>query len=520
MNGDSTFNSIGHYGTQGIFDSLNSPPALYESCEWTDLQGNFWLFGGVDFNLNDHSDLWEFNPNTNQWAWIKGPGIPNQPGIYGTQNISSPNNNPGARGWGIPTWVDSTGNLWLFGGKGYDITGINNASLNDLWMFNISSKEWTWFKGSSIAGSPGSYGTIGLESSTNNPPSREETNISWTDNGNKLWLFGGYAGSRGAYSDLWKFNINTNNWTWVNGPDSTNQLPVYGTLGVPDSSNIPCSRYAFAKWKDCNNNLWFFAGSDDTGNVYNDLWQYKIITNQWAWIGGTNIENDTGTDNNTCLSSINNIPLARYENRACWIRGNGNFEFFGGYSRDSGGTNYNDLWDYNVMTKEWTLMSGTTLPNQAGYYGIKTISSSLNLPPSRGGAISWKDTAGNLWLFGGSKFAGNRFNDLWRFVPDTTCPALIPCNSTEAINTTIPSSNQIFIYPNPASTCITFSISVIPTKEESLLITDVLGNRLILQQINSTHAIINISQLSNGIYFWRMISNNMIIDTGKIVVIK
>src|ERR1017187_7833913 len=105
MNGDSTCCSIGHFGTQGVFDALNTPPALYEACEWTDKDGNFWLFGGV-YNFNEFGDLWEFKPTINQWAWIKGPGIPLQNGIYGVQGIPSPTNNPGARGWGVPTFVD------------------------------------------------------------------------------------------------------------------------------------------------------------------------------------------------------------------------------------------------------------------------------------------------------------------------------------------------------------------------------------------------------------------------------
>ena len=83
MNGSDSVNAIGHYGTQGVFDSLNTPPALYEACEWTDNDGNFWLFGGLHpITSNFYGDLWEFNPNINQWAWIKGPGIPNQFGIY------------------------------------------------------------------------------------------------------------------------------------------------------------------------------------------------------------------------------------------------------------------------------------------------------------------------------------------------------------------------------------------------------------------------------------------------------
>ena len=82
----------GYFGTQGIFDPLNSPPGLYEACEWTDLNGNFWLYGG-DGTLGRYSDLWQFNPLINQWAWIKGPGIINQPLFFLFNTFASSNKN-------------------------------------------------------------------------------------------------------------------------------------------------------------------------------------------------------------------------------------------------------------------------------------------------------------------------------------------------------------------------------------------------------------------------------------------
>ena len=45
-------------------------------------------------------------------------------------------------------WTDSRGNLWLFGGEGYDSIGARGY-LNDLWEFNPSTNEWTWVSGSS-----------------------------------------------------------------------------------------------------------------------------------------------------------------------------------------------------------------------------------------------------------------------------------------------------------------------------------------------------------------------------------
>ncbi len=118
MNGDNTANSAGVFGTQGVPNPNNTPPPFYEACEWTDLSGNFWLFGGLSFDFYTYSDLWKYNPATNEWTWVKGPGIPAQLGVYGTQGIPSVNNNPGARGWGVATWTDADGNLWLFGGSG------------------------------------------------------------------------------------------------------------------------------------------------------------------------------------------------------------------------------------------------------------------------------------------------------------------------------------------------------------------------------------------------------------------
>ena len=49
-----------------------------------------------------------------------------QPGVYGTQGVPSAANVPGGR-YGSVSWIDSSGNLWLFGGAG------RNGPLNDLW---------------------------------------------------------------------------------------------------------------------------------------------------------------------------------------------------------------------------------------------------------------------------------------------------------------------------------------------------------------------------------------------------
>ena len=66
---------------------------------------------------------------------------------------------PGAR-YNAVSWTDSEGNLWLFGGSGFDANG-NGADLNDLWKFNPSTNEWAWMGGGSTALAPRSVRHIG-----------------------------------------------------------------------------------------------------------------------------------------------------------------------------------------------------------------------------------------------------------------------------------------------------------------------------------------------------------------------
>src|SRR5689334_4608591 len=80
MNGDSIPGSQGNFGIQGVPSPTNHPPGLYETCEWTDLQGNFWLYGGLYYNSGyfNQNTLWKFEPSTNLWTWMWGDTIPNQ----------------------------------------------------------------------------------------------------------------------------------------------------------------------------------------------------------------------------------------------------------------------------------------------------------------------------------------------------------------------------------------------------------------------------------------------------------
>jgi hypothetical protein len=68
MDGSSTGNQPGVYGTLGAPAAGNVPGPHVGAASWTDLSGNLWLFGGygsdANGNWNALNDLWEYTlPN-------------------------------------------------------------------------------------------------------------------------------------------------------------------------------------------------------------------------------------------------------------------------------------------------------------------------------------------------------------------------------------------------------------------------------------------------------------------------
>ncbi|HEY4238331.1 MAG TPA: kelch repeat-containing protein [Kofleriaceae bacterium] len=295
----------GVYGTQGTADAANIPGGRYGAVQWIDAQGNFWLFGGSGIDgagfagsLDYLNDLWMYTPGPNgtvgAWTWVAGPDtvptdVHGATGVYGTLGMAAAGNYPGGRD-ASTSWVDASGDLWIFGGIGIDSTGTFGF-MNDLWKFSPSSGKWTWVNGSKtvgdINGGPsGVYGTLGTADAANVPGGRYST-ASWIDGAGNLWLLGGQgydsAGALGILDDLWKFDVTAGQWTWVSGSSTVGnaggQPGVYGTLGTPDAANTPGGRFGIPSWTTASGALWLFGGLgyDSTGSMgyLDDLWSYQ-----------------------------------------------------------------------------------------------------------------------------------------------------------------------------------------------------------------------------------------------------
>jgi N-acetylneuraminic acid mutarotase len=243
------------YGTLGVSAPGISPGSRVAAAGWTDRNGNFWLFGGIgsvfwetyDFSWIDQYDLWEYNPSTQQWAWMSGNSTLicggnslqapcGQNGIYGTEGTPAISNIPTSVD-GAMTWIDPTGNLWLFGGSQSYTTDGSGGLCNDLWVFEPAANEWAWMDGvAPYLGSPcsqaaGSYGVLGTSDAANTPSGRTGA-ASWTDSSGNLWLFGG----SGLYINI--LSGGDLNDLWVYQPVAPAPEPSFEIIASPNPVNI------------------------------------------------------------------------------------------------------------------------------------------------------------------------------------------------------------------------------------------------------------------------------------------
>jgi hypothetical protein len=475
----------------------NTPGGRYGAAGWSDKNGNLWMFGGEGWELSGSSspatldapmnDLWVCPIVTDECQWqlvgaydttvitanppctattVGGQVIcdaqtENQGGVYGTPGV------PGGR-YGAATWTDGAGNLWMFGGNG------NNANsrglLNDLWEFNASTYnaasydeltgapytstpgQWSWIGGSSLTNQKGTYtgGTL--------VPGARVNAVTWKDNVGNIWLFGGYgfdgSSNEGFLSDLWEYT--GGNWVFVSGNQTTNANGIYGTQGTPALANLPGGRQEAVGWADASGNLWLFGGEglDSTGTpngILNDLWVYKISTNEWAWVAGSKTANQTGNYGaqpfvgpptttgaagtvGLATGATGTFPGSRW-GASAWVDQGGNFWLFGGWGLNSTATNgngaLNDMWVYSPNSNPdlpgtWTWIKGSNTGSQNGSYGNLTRPYEtyyIWTPGGRSNATSFIDSLGELWLFGGEGYdststTGNGYlNDMWRYLP-------------------------------------------------------------------------------------------------------
>ncbi|HMK18140.1 MAG TPA: kelch repeat-containing protein [Chitinophagaceae bacterium] len=354
IKGSSTRNDLGNFGTVTIENVNNTPSARDGFISW-EYMGEFYLFGGSGLDAQGKvgylSDIWKFNPATNNWTWIGGSDQINRLPIYGTQGLADINNTPGGRS--VATgWINGN-KVYLFGGAGpqSEIEGTSMNGRGDLWEYDLSTKLWTWIKGSDQPFPSTFHLQSGVESQLNEP-GFIRSSVSTVISG-QLYLFGGLKFS-GYSNQTWKFNPATGMWTFMKGDDNTNILAQYGQLGVANSQNNPGS-LAFTKGWVIDNEMYFFGGygsNETTEGRLRDVWKYSGNSNTWTWVWGDKLADGSSHYGGQGNYNEHNMPSGRFGASIVKDSQNGLYVFGGEAVNDQGGTGVSyDLWRLSLTNQ-------------------------------------------------------------------------------------------------------------------------------------------------------------------------
>lgn len=137
-----------------------------------------------DFTWSWLNDLWKFTVSTQKWQLMVGSGNPNQQSSYVAEQLR-----PGSV-YNPSEWTDpESGNLYLFGGYGYDTSSARGYAAN-MWSFDVKNNKWALSNPSGVVGSAlyaGSYFTAP------NYPSGRIGAYNWVDKQGNLWMYGGFT---------------------------------------------------------------------------------------------------------------------------------------------------------------------------------------------------------------------------------------------------------------------------------------------------------------------------------------
>jgi hypothetical protein len=138
LGGSSSINQLSVPGTMGVAAPTNWPGARDTFASSVDSAGRAWVFGGIgcdgatcNSTGNYLGDLWRWDGTS--WTWMSGSSLANETPTYGTLGVPAATNQPGGR-YTDGAVDQSTGVLWIFGGRGRDSSGTTTR-LNDLWRY-------------------------------------------------------------------------------------------------------------------------------------------------------------------------------------------------------------------------------------------------------------------------------------------------------------------------------------------------------------------------------------------------
>jgi serine/threonine-protein kinase CTR1 len=225
----------------------------------------------------------------------------------------------------------------------------NVTYYNDLWIYNLLNGTWS------------TYTTLLSK--------RTYTNM-WKDELGKIYLWGGKEDIRIA-NDCWtieEFEVTSFIF------ESTQPMERYGCIVLEHDNGI----YVFG-------GIYSF-----TYTLYNDIWLYDSIHNNWLLLKGQNVRNSIFY--NSDLPASRGLSIAWSISDIIYIYGGFNIKHL------------NDFWKFDLVNLEWELLSEYSIPGNQ----------------SCGCKFEIND---NLFMFGMNGYLWNYSSslDTWKILDNVTC---------------------------------------------------------------------------------------------------
>eukprot|EP01119_Soliformovum_irregulare_P001719 TRINITY_DN1146_c0_g1_i1.p1 TRINITY_DN1146_c0_g1~~TRINITY_DN1146_c0_g1_i1.p1 ORF type:complete len:766 (-),score=186.35 TRINITY_DN1146_c0_g1_i1:107-2404(-) len=373
--------------------SDGSPPPRTESQFSLSMDGEtFWIWGGRS-TLNNQdvwlSDLWAYEKT--KWVWKGGSNQTNQATIPTGANAV-----PSSRDRACLA-IDSSSNVYLFGGRDY-----NAGFLNDLWIFDSNQNSWRQITPVSDPQWNG-LGQKGI-------PSSRLGSQCWIDpTSNTFILYGGAGNPKNssfadawtsALADMWEYRDGA--WYMVSGYDVPNVPSAYSGIQNPGSR-------AGSLLTVTSDAAYFFGGKINSNeDMKSDLWEWNFAEKSWKFLFG---REDINVYSNFSLGNVSIIGSR--SNGALWIDSNGTFWIYGGEGWDGDSRTW--LSDfYKIEGGVSTCVGGSA----GGWVSPVYNMIGESFPGNRARPAYWMDSQNNMYLFGGqvASVDGEPYrNDLWRY---------------------------------------------------------------------------------------------------------
>ncbi|HTA26384.1 MAG TPA: T9SS type A sorting domain-containing protein [Bacteroidia bacterium] len=365
-----------------------------------------------------------------------------------------------------------------YGYVGCGSTASSSSSFTDWWRWDKNTNTW-----SQITSYPGAA----------------QFGCSYFAIGNKGYAGLGIKGSTKA-TDLWSYDTTSNTWT---------QMATFPGVGR-------YSAFAFV----IGTNAYICCGNPGAPPYRADCWKYNSVNNTWTQIADYP---NTGIETNLVYS------IGKYGYAGC-----------GG----NGSANTNTMYKYDTTSNTWTAIayvptngSGLLCPSNfvlqdtaysvsgGAYFSSDYINTNYTYNPNTNtwgtaarfpGIARYYSVGFSIGNFGyvttGNDTLGNLLADLWQYGPV----------STEGINEISAGVVSMDVFPNPSSGMVNFSYSNLSSGNAKLVITDALGRTVSTYNIGGKKGKLSAdeSQLSNGVYFYQLNSNGVVLTTGKLLIEK